>query len=630
MAGRIPDSFIETLNDRTNIVDVISTRVPLKKSGREYHGRCPFHDDSSPSFSVNPDKQVYHCFGCGASGGLISFIMEYDNVDFVSAVESLASLAGLEVPTEATDPEAGKRKVLYEILEMADQAFRKALKSNPSRERAVSYLKGRGLTGTIAHRFGLGYAPDGWRFLYDQFSADTLIKKKLLDAGLTVVNSQGREYDRFRERVMFPIRDIRGRTIAFGGRVLDDSKPKYLNSPETKLFRKSDTLYGLYEARQVCRSLDRVLVVEGYMDVVALSQFGIDFAVATLGTSLTSQHLDRLSRQTTQVIVCFDGDKAGRTAAKRALDTMLPFLSDEFSIRFLFLPDGHDPDSLVRGEGTDAFLSRLNDALPISEALIHLLSDDVDLTKIDGRARLTALALPKIAKIPVSIYRSLMLDSLSELSGTRRTDLDARLQDLQIEPIGGEEKPANTPGQGQAQEIDTGMTRYESLRPVGDDQFIDFSENVEPPLKIEDIPEAPSDLQFPNPDKPEPLANRLLWLLLQNPKLMIDPFTIPERSRLTNIRALAQVFDWLTTSDNPTTVGLMGHFSGTELGRLLSRLLSREALFSEHSYQVEFQDGLNQLKKQLATESMRLLAEDAKRGKISAEDLHQALAAHKK
>ena len=630
MAGRIPDSFIETLNDRTNIVDVISTRVPLKKSGREYHGRCPFHDDSSPSFSVNPDKQVYHCFGCGASGGLISFIMEYDNMDFVSAVESLASLAGLEVPTEATDPEAGKRKVLYEILEMADQAFRKALKSNPSRERAVSYLKGRGLTGTIAHRFGLGYAPDGWRFLYDQFSADTLIKKKLLDAGLTVVNSQGREYDRFRERVMFPIRDIRGRTIAFGGRVLDDSKPKYLNSPETKLFRKSDTLYGLYEARQVCRSLDRVLVVEGYMDVVALSQFGIDFAVATLGTSLTSQHLDRLSRQTTQVIVCFDGDKAGRTAAKRALDTMLPFLSDEFSIRFLFLPDGHDPDSLVRGEGTDAFLSRLNDALPISEALIHLLSDDVDLTKIDGRARLTALALPKIAKIPVSIYRSLMLDSLSELSGTRRTDLDARLQDLQIEPIGGEEKPANTPGQGQAQEIDTGMASFESLRPVGDDQFTDFSENVEPPLEIEDIPEAPSDLQFPNPDKPEPLANRLLWLLLQNPKLMTDPFTIPERSRLINIRALAQVFDWLTTSDNPTTVGLMGHFSGTELGRLLSRLLSREALFSEHSYQVEFQDGLNQLKKQLATESMRLLAEDAKRGKISAEDLHQALAAHKK
>ena len=238
MAGRIPDSFIETLNDRTNIVDVISTRVPLKKSGREYHGRCPFHDDSSPSFSVNPDKQVYHCFGCGASGGLISFIMEYDNMDFVSAVESLASLAGLEVPTEATDPEAGKRKVLYEILEMADQAFRKALKSNPSRERAVSYLKGRGLTGIIAHRFGLGYAPDGWRFLYDQLSADTQIKKKLLDAGLTVVNSQGREYDRFRERVMFPIRDIRGRTIAFGGRVLDDSKPKYLNSPETKLFRQ--------------------------------------------------------------------------------------------------------------------------------------------------------------------------------------------------------------------------------------------------------------------------------------------------------------------------------------------------------------------------------------------------------
>ncbi|MEK9555765.1 MAG: DNA primase, partial [Gammaproteobacteria bacterium] len=296
MAGRIPDSFIETLNDRVNIVDVISTRVPLKKSGREYHGRCPFHDDSSPSFSVSPDKQVYHCFGCGASGGLISFIMEYDKVDFISAIENLASLAGLEVPTEAADPEAGQRKALYEIVEKADQAFRKALKSNPNRERAVNYLKGRGLTGIIAHRFGLGYAPDGWRFLYDHVGNDAQTKKQLLEAGLTVANAQGREYDRFRERVIFPIRDIRGRTIAFGGRVLDNSKPKYLNSPETKLFHKSDTLYGLYEARQACRSLDRVLVVEGYMDVVALAQFGIDFAVATLGTALTGQHLDRLSR----------------------------------------------------------------------------------------------------------------------------------------------------------------------------------------------------------------------------------------------------------------------------------------------------------------------------------------------
>ena len=630
MAGRIPDSFIETLNDRVNIVDVISTRVPLKKSGREYHGRCPFHDDSSPSFSVSPDKQVYHCFGCGASGGLISFIMEYDKVDFISAIENLASLAGLEVPTEAADPEAGQRKALYEIVEKADQAFRKALKSNPNRERAVNYLKGRGLTGTIAHRFGLGYAPDGWRFLYDHLGNDAQTKKQLLEAGLTVANAQGREYDRFRERVIFPIRDIRGRTIAFGGRVLDDSKPKYLNSPETKLFHKSDTLYGLFEARQACRSLDRVLVVEGYMDVVALAQFGIDFAVATLGTALTGQHLDRLSRQTAQVIVCFDGDKAGRTAAKRALDTMLPFLSDEFSIRFLFLPDGHDPDSLVRAEGTEGFLSQLKDALPASEALIRLLSDDVDLTKIDGRARLTALALPKIAKIPASIYRSLMLDSLSELSGTRRTDLDARLQDLHIEPAVIENTPTKISQQYQSSKIDNEMESFESLRPDEDDQFSDFSENVEPPSEIEDVIETPPKLQFPDPDKPEPLANRLLWLVLQNPGLLKEPFSVPERSRLINVHALGQVFNWVTIAEKPTTAGLMGHFSGTELGRLLSKLLGREALFSESTYEPEFKDGLNQLKKQLMAESMRLLAEDAKRGKISAEDLHQALTAHKK
>ncbi len=630
MAGRIPDSFIETLKDRVNIVDVISTRVTLKKSGREYHGRCPFHDDSSPSFSVSPDKQVYHCFGCGASGGLISFVMKYDKVDFISAIENLASLAGLEVPTEAADPESGQRKALYAIIEQADQAFRKALKSNPNRERAVNYLKGRGLTGLIAHRFGLGYAPDGWRFLFDQLGTETQTKKHLLDAGLTVVNSQGREYDRFRERVMFPIRDIRGRTIAFGGRVLDESKPKYLNSPETKLFHKSDTLYGLYEARQACRSLDRVLVVEGYMDVVALAQFGIDFAVATLGTALTGQHLDRLSRQTAQVIVCFDGDQAGRTAAKRALDTMLPFLSDEFSIRFLFLPDGHDPDSLVRHEGTDAFLSLLNEALPASEALTSLLADEVDMTKIDGRARLTALALPKIAKIPTSIYRSLMLDSLSELSGTRRIDLDTRLQDLQIEPSRVDVQPGEMPTSETTTKIDAEMMSFESLRHNEDEQHEDFADNLEPPMEMDTPIEVLPKIQFPDRDKPEPLANRLLWLVLQNPMLLTEPVPIPERSRLVNIHPLTQVFDWIIRNDKPTTAGLMGHFSGTELGRLLSKLLNQKALFSENAYEAEFNDGLNQLKKQLVTESMKLLAEDAKRGKISAEDLHQALTAHKK
>ena len=627
MAGRIPASFIETLNDRLNLVDVVNSRVALKKTGKEYSGRCPFHDDSSPSFSVNPDKQVYHCFGCGASGGLISFIMEFDRIDFVTAVDNLASLTGLEVPNEAEDPEAGHRKKLFSILEEADSLFRKALKLDSESRQAVNYLKDRGLTGTIAHRFGLGFAPNGWRFLFDQLGQNAEQKKQLLESGLTVINQQGREYDRFRDRIMFPIRDIRGRTIAFGGRVLDNSKPKYLNSPETKLFYKSDTLYGIYEARQACRSLDRVLVVEGYMDVVALAQYGINFAVATLGTSLTSHHLDRLSRQTEQVIVCFDGDPAGKTAAKRALDTVLPFLADEFSIRFLFLPDGQDPDSLVRNEGTNAFLTRLNDALPASEALILLLSEDVDLKKIDGRARLTALALPKIARVPASIYRSLMLDTLAELSGTRRSDLDARLDEIEI---------SSSPPSSRDESNEQGSSRVQIDIPqaqVGnkniDSQHEDESRSSQiiPVFEEENLPQK---LFMPNPEKPEPLANRLLWLLLQDPELLKKVVMIPETSRLPNIQALREVSLWIDKTAIRTTAAMMGHFSGTELGRLLSKLLGQEALFGENSYETEFSGGVSQLEKQLVTESMRQLAKDVKHGKISVEDLQRALAEHKK
>ena len=627
MAGRIPESFIETLNDRLNLVDVVGSRVTIRKTGKEYSGRCPFHDDSSPSFSVNPDKQVYHCFGCGASGGLIKFVMEFERVDFISAVGSLASLAGLEVPNEAEDPEAGHRKALYQILEQADLLFRKALKSDIKRDSAVKYLKNRGLTGIIAHRFGLGLAPNGWRFLFGQLGQDPEQKKLLVESGLTVINQQGREYDRFRDRIIFPIRDVRGRTIAFGGRVLDDSKPKYLNSPETKLFYKSDTLYGLYEARQACRSLDRVLIVEGYMDVVALAQYGIDFAVATLGTSLTSQHLDRLSRQTEQVIICFDGDQAGQTAAKRALDITLPFLTDKFSIRFLFLPDGHDPDSLVRNEGTNAFLTRLNDALPASEALILLLSKEVDLKKIDGRARLTALALPKIARVPISIYRSLMLDTLAELSGTRRSDLDGRLDDMQLTSG----IPRLSDSLGESKFIRSEINSFDaSSDNLPDDHALpaDYFDHKEVPDLDDETPS--QKLLMPTPETPMPLVNRLLWLLLQDPTLCKETFVIPENSRLVNIQALGEVFKWLDQALTRTTASMMGHFSGTELGRLLSKLLSQEALFGENSYEAEFLGGVYQLKKQLVTESMHQLAKDAKQGKISVVDLHQALAEHKK
>ena len=631
MAGRIPESFFETLNDRLNLVDVVSSRIPLKKAGREYAGRCPFHDDSSPSFSVNPDKQVYHCFGCGASGGLISFVMEYDRLDFMSAVESLASLAGLEIPATDDDPEAGKRRQLYDILETADRFFRHALRTHPERARAVDYLKNRGLTGQIAHTYGLGFAPPGWQHMRETLGSDRTQHRLLREAGLTTSNATGREYDRFRDRVMFPIRDPRGRTIAFGGRVLDDSKPKYLNSPETPLFHKSDTLYGLYEARQANRALERVLVVEGYMDVVALAQYGITYAVATLGTALTGSHLDRLSRQTAQVIVCFDGDHAGRTAAKRALDTMLGFLSDEFSIRFLFLPDGQDPDSLVREEGKDAFLARLNDALPASEALVHLLSDDVDLTKIDGRARLTALALPKIARVPPSIYRSLMLDALSELSGTRRSDLDARLLEV-ASALTSTPEPSNTSSENPpSTSTDPEIASLDQLREVAETSDAwspppDMAE--EPPVEV--TTEAEQPVIFPDPNRPDPLCSRIIWLILQNPTTLTDIPDVPDGSRLPNIQVLAQIFTWLKATDHPTTPALMGYFSGTEIGRLLSRLMRRDSLSAEANHAQELEDGINQLKKQWVTETMQQLAADAKHGKVSVEDLHKVYSAHKK
>jgi DNA primase len=630
VAGRIPESFLDTLNDRLNLVDVVSTRMPLKKAGREYAGRCPFHDDSSPSFSVNPDKQVYHCFGCGASGGLISFVMEYDRLDFMSAVESLASLAGLEIPTTDDDPDAAKRRQLYDILDKADRFFRHALRTHSDRARAVDYLKQRGLTGQVAHTYGLGFAPPGWQHMRDTFGTDRAQQSLLSAAGLITSNATGREYDRFRDRVMFPIRDPRGRTIAFGGRVLDASKPKYLNSPETLLFHKSDTLYGLYEARQANRTLERVLVVEGYMDVVALAQYGITYAVATLGTALTGAHLDRLSRQTAQVIVCFDGDAAGKTAAKRALDTMLGFLSDEFSIRFLFLPDGHDPDSLVRDEGKDAFLARLNDALPASEALVQLLSDDVDLTKIDGRARLTALALPKIARVPQSIYRSLMLDALSELSGTRRSDLDARLLEVAAS-ITPEATPKHATFESQPSAPDASETAsLDHLREITEasdapSEPIDAME--EPP--VEEVPEAAQPVIFPDANRPDPLCNRIIWLILQDPAALTDIPDVPDRSRLPNVQVLAAICDWLRTTDHPTTPALMGYFSGTEIGRLLSRLLKRDSVSAEGEQRQELEDGINQLKKQWVTEAMHQLAADAKQGKVSVEDLHKAVRAHK-
>ena len=418
MAGRIPQSFIDDLLNRVDIVEVIDSRVPLKKAGRDYVACCPFHNEKTPSFTVSQTKQFYHCFGCGAHGSAIGFLMDYDHLEFPDAIEELARAIGLDVPHEKAHNE---RKAQDEpdhlaILEAADQHFRRWLREHPDAQRAVAYLKGRGLSGDIAKRFGVGYAPPGWETLAAQFKSDPARLRVAIELGLLILRDNGTAYDRFRDRVMFPIRDRRGRVIGFGGRVLGDEKPKYMNSPESPLFHKGRELYGLFEARQVERHLTQLIVVEGYMDVVALVQHGIANTVATLGTAATAEHLERLYRIVPEVVFCFDGDEAGRKAAWRALENALPVMREGREARFLFLPEGEDPDSLVRKEGAENFRKRIVESIPLSAYFYEELGRQVDMNSIDGKARLADLARPLLKKLPDSLFRDMMSDRLADLT----------------------------------------------------------------------------------------------------------------------------------------------------------------------------------------------------------------------
>ena len=415
MAGRIPQAFIDELIARTDIVELIGARVPLKKAGKEYRACCPFHDEKTPSFWVSPAKQFYHCFGCQAHGTALGFLMDYDKLPFPDAVEELASRLGLEVPREdggAAKPRPGED--LYGLLSQVTQFFRDSLRES---SRAKQYLEARGITAESCVKFAVGYAPDAWDAVLKRFGGTAARERALLDAGLVIERSGRGEsgfYDRFRDRVMFPIRDARGRPIAFGGRIIDQGEPKYLNSPETALFHKGRELYGLYEARQALRRVERLLVVEGYVDVVRLAQSGIPYAVATLGTATTPEHLNRLFRVTSEIVFCFDGDAAGRNAAWRALENALEHARDGRQLRFLFLPEGHDPDTLVGEEGAEAFESRIATAQPISEFLVGQLVARTDLGSVDGRARLAELARPLLARVPAGVYHELLLERLAQ------------------------------------------------------------------------------------------------------------------------------------------------------------------------------------------------------------------------
>lgn len=424
MAGLIPQSFINDLIDRVDIVDVIDGRVALKKTGKNYSGLCPFHDEKSPSFSVSPDKQFFHCFGCQESGTALTFLMKFERMEFVEAVEALAKDLGLTVPREKSNREYVEvDQGIYRALEGAEQVYRKQLRGA---DVAVEYLKGRGLTGVTARDFGIGYAPEGWQNVSERLLAEGATSDALLKAGLTIKNDAGRVYDRFRHRIMFPIRDVRGRVIGFGGRKLGDEEgPKYLNSPETAVFSKSQELYGLYEARKALRNIDRLLVVEGYMDVVALAQNGFRNAVATLGTATGEAHYQKLYRYTEEVICCFDGDRAGRSAAWRALESALPVLNEHRQLKFVFLPDGEDPDSLVRDQGAAAFTEFLNNATPGVEYLFSKLGEGLDLESLDGRARFMGLATPYVDKIPDGILKDLVKARVREMGGMAVTTSEA-------------------------------------------------------------------------------------------------------------------------------------------------------------------------------------------------------------
>ncbi len=426
MAGLIPQSFIDDLLDRVDIVDVVDTRVKLKRTGKNYSACCPFHEEKTPSFTISPEKQFYYCFGCGASGNALGFVMDYERLSFPEAVEQLARVAGLEVPREVQSEAEVKReqekKSIYSLLEKADQFYQQQLRHHPSKAVAVNYLKGRGLDGKAAKAYGIGFAPPGWDNLLKALGQNDDDKHLLIQGGMLIHQEQDKKlYDRFRHRIMFPIRDLRGRVIGFGGRVLGDDKPKYLNSPETPVFHKGQELYGLYEARLAYRELPRLLVVEGYMDVVSLAQFGINYGVATLGTACGPDHLEKAFKYTSEVVFCFDGDKAGRSAALRALDASLEAMTDGRTVKFLFLPEGEDPDTLVRQTGPEKFERMIELAVPLEDYLFDAAADGLNIRTLEGRAKFSKRAAPLLDRLPKGVFRELMFESLATRTGLSRS-----------------------------------------------------------------------------------------------------------------------------------------------------------------------------------------------------------------
>ncbi len=627
MAGLIPQSFIDDLLNRSDIVEVVGSRIQLKKAGKNYSALCPFHKEKTPSFSVSPDKQFYYCFGCGAGGNALGFVMDHDQLDFPQAVEDLAKRAGMEVPHEDSGRKHKPRQPvdspLYPLLAAAAEYYRHALKSHSTRKSAVEYLKGRGLSGVIARDFGLGFAPPGWDNLMKHLGGDALQQKALIDAGLLIENAEnGKRYDRFRDRVMFPIRDSRGRVIAFGGRVLSDDKPKYLNSPETPVFHKGQELYGLYEARQANRDLDEIMVVEGYMDVIALAQQGLRNAVATLGTATSEEHLKRLFRIVPSVLFCFDGDAAGRKAAWRALEATLPNLQDGRRARFLFLPDGEDPDTLVRAEGTDAFRARIQQhSQPLADYFFQQLSDEADPRSLEGKAHLATLAAPLIEKIPGANLRALMRQRLTEITGLN----GEALQHMAAAPA---TAPGSTTEYDDSAYYDTGSHHAEAdyfqppeapkpQRGGKKEWKKDWKKSGQRPDFTPRGPRTPATV--------EPPALTTLRTLLHHPELAqkVEDVSHFAAEDDTYAQLLVALLGTLQKNPKLRSLQLIARWHGTDQGRLLRALAEKEWLISADNLEQQFFDTINSLAARQRERRLESLLRKARQGELSAEEKDQ-------
>ena len=600
--ARLPQAFIDQVLDRTDIVDVVDRRVKLKKAGKNYSACCPFHQEKTPSFSVNPEKQFYYCFGCGAGGNALGFIMDYERMEFREAIESLAQAAGIDLPAEEVDnaPQIDHQKPLYESMERATKLYEGFLRQHKDRGRVVDYLKSRGLSGEIARDFRLGFAPEGWDNLMQTLTDENSVGHALT-AGLLIENDKGRKYDRFRDRVIFPIVNQRGKVIAMGGRVLGDGKPKYLNSPETPLFSKSHELYGLHHIRKFAKNLTRIVVVEGYMDVIALAQFGIHYAVATLGTSVGKPHLELLFRRVEQVVFCFDGDEAGRKAAFRGMEAALPMMEDGRQVKFLFLPEGEDPDTVVRSKGAQHLEHMFDTAAPLEQFLFEQMGDGIDLTTMDGKARLSKLVAPYINQIPDGVYKTLLFKSLAE-----RTDMDVeslrRLREVQETPSNSEPDPQS----------------YSDMAPPPDDhEYGQFGRGV--PSTYDD--------GYPYTDIAEPaevesgfdagfsdgVLMRALGLIALHPPaalLVADEMLPDDSDRTANL--LREVVALVRETPDMSTAALLGYWTNTDEGEALSAAAAKEVIDTENEINEHLVAILNKLSRDRRVNLLRTRAQELK------------------